>query len=642
MKKNELIKLLTDCGYNNNLASTQLHKYTIPRNGRNSFKTSSLDNRSNTPWGRGEYIIVPYEHDSTVETDTLLNNWKILAKQDKNQYLILGVDDDNWELYNYNGELLGGNKEIQVRFGKSNNQKIILREKKAATFYKKAMRHTIDFDPNLEKMQNSFMLSKSGNFLTIGDNNFNIGCNTHHIIRKNDIDESITWNHQEKDYYLYLEHTPESIKDDFVPEYNKCYKSVFNIYYDTSSKDFCLIKHQQNISENYNSYLAAIRTKPFLLLAGISGTGKSQIVKEMAFSTCPNIDNLRQSEVTPGNYCLVEVKPNWHDSSELLGYDSVIKGHYIVTKFVKFVAKAMSYPEVPFFVCLDEMNLAPVEQYFAEFLSVLESRKHVDGEIISEPLINKECFQKDVVAYELFDLPFPKTGNMQIKTANLSDLELGNNAPIWHRLKEEGLCIPQNLIVIGTVNMDETTHQFSRKVIDRAMTFEMNEADFNSYFEDKVTLDYVEETLDASLFISNHVSGNKAITEFKKLKEDFNTEDFKSKVVSFLSSLNEKLANTPFKIAYRVQNELVLYFAELMLKNLNADQDLMLKTAFDDIMMMKVLPRIEGDDDLLGTKEKGKLHDLFEFAKVNDLPKSVTKIDEMLGRLSGHFTSFWP
>lgn len=390
---------------------------------------------------------------------------------------------------------------------------------------------------------------------------------------------------------------------------------------------------------NYQTrnFLPAMRTKPFLLLAGISGTGKSQIVKEMAFATCPDINDLRSNEASPGNYCLIEVKPNWHDSTELLGYDSVIKRHYVVTKFVKFVVKAMHYPKVPFFVCLDEMNLAPVEQYFAEFLSVLESRKLINGEIISEPLISREAFQNDLVAKELFDLKLPSVGEMQVKAAQLSDADLGDNAEIWHTLQDKGLCLPQNLIVIGTVNMDETTHQFSRKVIDRAMTFEMNDADFDRYFDDNITLDYVDEPLNPDLFIAHNISGKKAIEEIDNLNANF-----KINVSSTLKSLNEALTNTPFKIAYRVQNELVLYFAELLRENADTDQDSMLATALDDIMMMKVLPRIEGDDELLGTRNGGALQNLAIFA--SNLPKSSKKIEEMLNRLDSgsHFTSFWP
>lgn len=189
------------------------------------------------------------------------------------------------------------------------------------------------------------------------------------------------------------------------------------------------------------SYLTAMRTKPFLLLAGISGTGKSRIVKQMAFESCPDIPALRSDKTAPGNYELIEVKPNWHDSSELLGYESEIGGpHYVVTPFVRFLVKSMRYPDVPFFVCMDEMNLAPVEQYFAEFLSVLESRKLLsDGTITSEPLIKADIFSK--YADQLH------------RDLDITDTE--TYKAVYDRLKNDGLRLPSNLIVVGTVNMSE-------------------------------------------------------------------------------------------------------------------------------------------------------------------------------------------
>lgn len=110
----------------------------------------------------------------------------------------------------------------------------------------------------------------------------------------------------------------------------------------------------------YHPYLTAIKSKPFLLLAGISGTGKSRIVREFAFKSCPKCLQ-DKAGTTPGNYCMIEVKPNWHDSTELLGYYSNLNKEHQFTKFVKFLVKAKMFPKVPFFVCLDEMNLAPVE-----------------------------------------------------------------------------------------------------------------------------------------------------------------------------------------------------------------------------------------------------------------------------------------
>ena len=159
--------------------------------------------------------------------------------------------------------------------------------------------------------------------------------------------------------------------------------------YNLSTSDVSL----DDISISNNPYLRALKSKPFLLLAGISGTGKSRKVKELAYMTCPASSDLANDPTSPGNYCLIEVKPNWHDSTELLGYYSNLSGKFDITPFMKFVYKATRNPNIPFFVCLDEMNLAPVEQYFAEYLSVLETRVLKNGKIESAELLKKELFE---------------------------------------------------------------------------------------------------------------------------------------------------------------------------------------------------------------------------------------------------------
>lgn len=394
-------------------------------------------------------------------------------------------------------------------------------------------------------------------------------------------------------------------------------------------------------NEKLHTHLLAMRTKPFLLLAGISGTGKSRIVKQMAFESCPDIDALRKDPTSPGNYQLIEVKPNWHDSTEVLGYESEIGGsHYVATPFVKFLVKAMQYEDkAPFFVCMDEMNLAPVEQYFAEFLSVLESRKLIDGKITSEPLIKADIFKKyeSSLKEELFNLPKENAktydGSITSDTAGL----YGDFNNIYERLKAEGLRIPSNLIVVGTVNMDETTHQFSRKVIDRAMTIEMNiedaETPFKDFFEGGDTLHYYDNPQPRELFLPKVVQAADALAQLSE--ED--AEYLKANVPQLLFGLNTALNGTPFKIAYRVQNELVLYFYSLRQEKLDADAETLLASAMDSILMMKVLPRIEGDEDLLEKPLKA----LAEFTA--DYPQASKKIAEMQERLpQAHFTSFWP
>jgi hypothetical protein len=131
-------------------------------------------------------------------------------------------------------------------------------------------------------------------------------------------------------------------------------KSEYNVVQFDNNVFNSLSKNKQNDYESkseekcHDFYTTAIKSKPFLLLAGISGTGKSRIVREFAFKSCPKYLQDKDG-TTPGNYCMIEVKPNWHDSTELLGYYSRLgnKPGYQFTKFVKFLVKAKMFPTVP-------------------------------------------------------------------------------------------------------------------------------------------------------------------------------------------------------------------------------------------------------------------------------------------------------
>lgn len=404
------------------------------------------------------------------------------------------------------------------------------------------------------------------------------------------------------------------------------------------------------LNKDVLSYLSVIRTKPFLLLAGISGTGKSRIVKEMAYASCPNEGDLREDTTSPGNYCLVEVKPNWNDSTELLGYETVLDGgNYHLTKFVKFLIKAMQHENVPFFVCLDEMNLAAVEQYFAEFLSILESRKDVDGTIKSEPLIPAAIFEK--YQQKLHKELFPTKDNSNTSTG-AGCYTTDGTAVYLHRtyakLMEEGLRIPRNLIVVGTVNMDDTTYQFSRKVIDRAMTIEMNEVNLNDMFdiEKPDALSYREDVVDKGWFFAPFAQSNNVLQQMNNDERELLTEKIKTTIgqtdadgTTTPDSLEAILGKTPFRIAYRVVNELILHFYALRCwENKDTEFEELYNKALDNILMMKVLPRIEGNEDLV----KEPLAQLATWTEVA-YPKANAKIVEMRERLElSHFTCFWP
>lgn len=373
------------------------------------------------------------------------------------------------------------------------------------------------------------------------------------------------------------------------------------------------------VASKYRPYITAIKSKPFLLLAGISGTGKSRIVRELA-RACWDVESPEYTAHKPKNYEMVQVKPNWHDSSELIGYVSRINGEqYVVGPFLRFMVKAILDPNTPYFLCLDEMNLAPVEQYFAEFLSVIESRKQENGKVVTDPIVDYEPTE----AYK-----------------NLIDQLFDDDEIRAEYLKEKGgkrLSIPQNLIVVGTVNMDETTFSFSRKVLDRAMTIEMNEVNLAGGLTQK------HETIGKLNFddlVGMNVEGVDVYADHLEVCD---------KAIAYLQKINDVLECTPFKVAYRTRNEFLLYVVNNLPYRKDEDgnelsEEEVVARALDEITSMKVLSRIEGDDQ----KVKEELLARLEQAVTDMLPEtlleksvSLAKLKEMKERCKTGFTSFW-
>lgn len=377
----------------------------------------------------------------------------------------------------------------------------------------------------------------------------------------------------------------------------------------------------RQLSFTYRPYITAIKSKPFLLLAGISGTGKSRIVRELA-RACWEEGSEEYMAQKPKNFQMVQVKPNWHDSSDLIGYVSRVSGkaEFVTGEFLKFIAKAWEDTETPYFLCLDEMNLAPVEQYFAEYLSVIESRKsHEDGTVTTDPIVEKA----DEEWY--FNL-----------TASLTSDE-----DIRKQFNEQGICIPQNLIVVGTVNMDETTFSFSRKVLDRAMTIEMNEVDLHGGLTERN--ERIGKLGKADL-IGHAVEGVDVYSANREVSEA---------VLTYLDAINTVLEGTPFKVAYRTRNEFLLYVVNNLpyCKDEQGEelpQEYVVARALDEITSMKVLSRIEGDDtkvsdNLLDTLSTAIAQGLKTVTGEENTVKSISlaKLKEMKVKLVSGHTSFW-
>lgn len=284
-----------------------------------------------------------------------------------------------------------------------------------------------------------------------------------------------------------------------------------------------------------NFYLS-LKSKPFVILAGISGTGKTRLVKLFA-------------EAIGAGYKLISVRPDWSDSSDLFGHVN-LQEHFEPGPLTLAIREAQDNPDKPYFVCLDEMNLARVEYYLSDFLSNIETRRLDNGHIVTDTPI--------------FVIPKHKTEN-------------GTDAP------EDRLMLPENLYVVGTVNMDETTFPFSKKVLDRANTIEFSE----------VNLKIGEETPDEQNALIN-VPKDFLKANYVVLKDCFGQDqnDVLEKWIEQLSNINKELEKKDMHVGYRVRDEICFY----LLNNKLADGLLSEDEAFNTEIMQKILPRIQGSD----------------------------------------------
>lgn len=336
--------------------------------------------------------------------------------------------------------------------------------------------------------------------------------------------------------------------------------------------------------ENIANLYLSLRSKPFVIISGISGTGKTKIVQLFAESVGATEDN--------GQFKLISVRPDWSDSSDLLGYKN-LQDQFIEGQLTEIVKRAHDYPALPHFVVLDEMNLARVEYYLSEFLSIMESRRiDEDGEVVSSTLV----------------------------TTN-----------------DGAFSLPNNLYIIGTVNMDETTHPFSKKVLDRANTIEFNEIRLNHF----AMFEQDEEEVAAV-----RVGNDQFESKYLYLKQAYaQNKALVQKISVQLEKINEQLQMIYAQVGYRVRDEICFY----MLYN-DEMQLLSEEEAFDFCVMQKILPRISGADstveDLLKNLYEQFAGEVYEkdqaVSESAPYPRSAKKVAEMLNRLyKDGFTSFW-
>ncbi|HJV45274.1 MAG TPA: DUF3578 domain-containing protein, partial [Bacillota bacterium] len=350
------------------------------------------------------------------------------------------------------------------------------------------------------------------------------------------------------------------------------------------------------------NYYLSLKTKPFVILAGISGTGKTKLVKLFAGALGATEEN--------GQFTLIPVRPDWSDPTDLLGYQDLsgtFRTGRLTEVFIE-ATKPQNRKQI-YFVCLDEMNLARVEHYFSDILSIMETEKRNQDQIISDVVVVNEQVGK--------------------------------------------VCIPDNVYIVGTVNMDETTHPFSKKVLDRAQTIEFNYINLNAFPHDDIG-SLVEMK-------SKQVANNFLKRDFLTLQEAYS--DFAPLIrqtTEKLVQINEVLEEIHSHVGFRVRDSICFYMIYNERFNLMTGEE-----AFDLQLLQIILPRIQGSSSsvkrtlinlmLLALGQRKSIEELMNdttelyepWKRASSEPKAIyprsaRKIAYMLRRIEEDgFTSFW-
>lgn len=332
-------------------------------------------------------------------------------------------------------------------------------------------------------------------------------------------------------------------------------------------------------------YITSLLAKPFVILTGNSGTGKTRISKQFA-------EYLEwESDEGKKNWVIIPVGADWTDNTKILWYYNPLaedgNGKYEKTKIVELIEEANRHKEIPYFVILDEMNLSHVERYFSDFLSHMETP----------------------------DTPFELEGYTR------------------------RLDYPENMFVVGTVNIDETTYMFSPKVLDRAnvIEFKPQKEDVFKVFSAAGTVGKMVPVNDGSaqafLKLAKEIrTGKFAVDEdlthyYTDVDGDFTGSNL-DYVEGVFSDIYEIVQKYDFEFAFRTVKEIRNYIA--------AAYELLEKTEFnlnqiiDEQLLQKILPKIHGNKKEIGQM----LEELTGLCDKYSLVLSKKKIEQMKGKLA--------
>ena len=351
------------------------------------------------------------------------------------------------------------------------------------------------------------------------------------------------------------------------------------------------------------NFFLAMTVSPLVILSGISGTGKSLLPRKFA-------------NHTKSRFYSVPVQPKWEDNSDLFGYVPTLDPNsFIEGRIIKSLRAAITEPDRLVIVLLDEMNLAPVEHYFSDFLSVTETRTREGRLIVTDCL----------------PIELPK---------------ISSGTDAYAELRNVGL--PPNLRIVGTANMDETTHSFSPKVLDRAFTIELDDPDLTAFST-------ISEALPQAFILLSKaiINQDNAISVSEARSDSLESEVLFDEVAQMLTEVQQILAPAGIKFGYRTRDTILLYLHAWLKMDLSNVLDA--SAALDFCLLQKVLPKISGSGEVL-VEVLGRLsawlaqdRSLDDTSAAESLPtftgpfgRSLQKVERMLALLQiDGATHYW-
>ncbi len=327
------------------------------------------------------------------------------------------------------------------------------------------------------------------------------------------------------------------------------------------------------------SYYLSLQSKPFVLLSGLSGTGKSRLTALFAEALTGETET----------YLSLPVRPDWNDSAPLLGYVNYLAGNgagrYVGTPFLDFLARALKADphRQAFFLNLDEMNLARVEYYFAEVLSAMETER--------------------------------------------SELLLPNGQKV---------SLPSHLFFSGTLNLDEGTHSLSRKTLDRANVLSFPKIDLGSPSFAKAASPKIAPGMRQAVFLETRVQ---SVAQARARLGGVGGRQFDAEktVMETLMEVNAILERGNAHFGYRVRDEILKFCAHsfdrsgagLLFPSSPREVKANLKIALDLQLLQKILPRLSGTREQVETS----LEDFRSWANVHEAPRTAERLERLQLRL---------